>query len=136
MGLTLEVKLIILAVFAAILVCVVGGAGWTAYHYHNAWVEAEKQLAIQSVNMANLTSAADQCSAGTTQLQTAADKKAVEVKAAQAQAASLAKNNEMLAQSLLNAKPTVVDNSCKSAVELFKKYKQESDPLVKNEGIK
>jgi len=116
-GLTSEIKI---AIFVAVVI-IVAGLTFGAVHYHSAWVDAREEIATLKVTQAQLQTAADSCSKGTEKLDQDAKTKEEQVKKAQAQAAALAKNNEALAQALLNAKPE--GEVCQAAVKLYQNYK-------------
>lgn len=112
-----EIKLAIASVLAIIIL----GLGWVATHYHGAWVEAREEISKLKSEQAQLSTSAKNCSDGTDKLEEDAKKKEEQIKKAQAQAAALAKNNEALAQALLNAKPE--GEVCAAAIKLYQNYK-------------
>lgn len=120
-AITSEVKVAI----AVILLVIIAGLTFGAVHYHSAWVSAKEEIATLKATQVQLETAAEDCSKGTEKLDQDAKAKAEEVKKAQEKATSLAKKNEALAQSLLNAKPE--GDACKAAVKLYQSYKLEKE---------
>jgi uncharacterized protein HemX len=116
-----EIKLAIAAVLAVIIL----GLGWVAVHYHGAWVESKEEVSKLKAEQAQLSTSAKNCSDGTSKLEEDSKKKEEQVRKAQAQAAALAKNNEALAQALLNAKPE--GEVCAAAVKLYQGYKNKGE---------
>lgn len=112
-----QAKIALLAAVAVILF----GLTFGAIHYHSVWVKAKEEISQLKAEQAQLIISAENCSRGTEKLAEDSAKKEEQIKKAQNQAAKLAKNNEALAQALLNAKPE--GDSCAAAVKLFQDYK-------------
>ena len=117
-----QIRLII----AALLVTLIVGLSWLANHYHNSWIEARETISRMESQYAQLSVTAKTCSDNTEALRVSTQTKDESIKKAQVQANILAKSNEVLAQSLLNAKPGDVD-SCKSAIKLYQDYKTKKE---------
>lgn len=109
-----------------VLVVFILGLVFTANHYHNSWVSAKETIAKMEISQAQLKISADNCSRGTEDLLAKSKAKEEDVKKAQIQANILAKNNEILSQVLLGAKPEGLDK-CKAAVKLFQEYKDKKE---------
>jgi hypothetical protein len=95
---------------------------FTAKHYHNAWVEAETQIAVKKIELDTALAAAKVCSDNTERLKKEAEAKDKALKEAQAAAAAAAKGHQTFANSILSATPKD-KNSCIAASKLLQDYK-------------
>lgn len=107
----------------AILLSAILGLGLLVNHYHSLYVDLTAELAVKGLESKSFQEAAKSCSDSVSDFQKQALNKALEVDVAQKKVSVLAKKNESLAQQLLQAEPSVPNNSCESAVKMFQQYK-------------
>lgn len=116
---TLQIKLIILAIVAAAFL----GLAWTSKHYHGAYIEVREQLAAQKISLDQALAAAKACSEGTKKVSDATVKKEADVKVEVDKAKVIRKEKDKIANDILVSKPSVPSDYCKSAEELIIEYK-------------
>jgi len=114
------------AAIAAVFLVVILLFGGVAVYFHNAWVEGQETIARVQAEQIQLQATAKACSDNTEALASNTKTKDEAIKKAQIQANILAKSNEALAQTLLNAKPGDGD-SCKAAAKLYQDYKTKKE---------
>jgi hypothetical protein len=98
------------------------GLSAIANHYHNSWIEVQKELAVKVVELNGALEASKLCSENTQRLSKLSEDKQEIVKKAQDQAAIVAKGNQALAQKILGME-TNDPNRCNAASKLIKDYK-------------